>query len=172
MSSLQGKLDRVRRPRVQIKYEVETGGAKRLVELPLVVGVLADLSGQPKEALRALKDRKLTQIDRDNFDKVLAQSTPRVAFKVDNKLTNDGTQLPVELEFKSIEDFDPAKVAERIPATKKLLEMRNNLTQLMSKMEGKQDVEDLLTDILSNADKAKQLAEQLGIKPGTEETGA
>lgn len=168
MSSMQSKVGRVRPPRVQIKYEVELNGAKRLKELPFIVGVLADLSGQPKEPLRALKDRKLTQIDRDNFDKVLAQAAPRAAFSVDNKLTNDGTKLAVELNFKSMEDFDPAKVAGQLAPTKKLLDMRHNLTQLLSKMEGKPELEDLLTDILTNSDKAKKLAEQLGLSAGAE----
>src|SRR4051794_1317183 len=100
MSSLQHKLDRVRRPRVQITYDVETNGAMQKVELPFVVGVLADLSGQPKEALKPMKDRKVVQIDRDNFNDVLAKSAPRVAMKVDNVLTGGDSKLAVELNFK------------------------------------------------------------------------
>src|SRR6478672_9542359 len=100
--SLQHKLDRVRRPRVQITYDVETGGAMQKVELPFVVGVMADLSGQPKEALKAMKDRKFTTIDRDNFNEVLNRSAPRVAIKVDNKLSEDSnSKLAVELNFKN-----------------------------------------------------------------------
>lgn len=156
--SQQHKLDRVRRPRVQITYDVETGGAMEKKELPFVVGVLADLSGQPKEALRALKDRKLAEIDRDNFDDVLKKSTPRVAVKVDNKLTNDNTKLAVELNFKSMEDFEPAKIAEQVPALKELLDMRRRLTNLQSKMEGNDKLETMLADVLSNADKAQELA--------------
>ena len=101
MSSMQHKLDRVRRPRVQITYDVETNGAMQKVELPFVVGVLADLSGQPKEPLRPLKERKVVNIDRDNFNDVLAKATPRVAMKVQNRLTDEDTKLAVELNFKT-----------------------------------------------------------------------
>jgi len=135
MSSLQHKLDRVRRPRVQITYDVETGGAMEKTELPFVVGVLADLSGQPANPLRPLKDRKAVFIDRDNFNEVLAKATPRVAMKVQNRLTDEDTRLAVELNFKTMDDFDPGQIAEQIPALKKLLEMRLELTQLLSKME-------------------------------------
>ncbi len=107
--STQHKLDRVRRPRVQITYDVETGGAMKAVELPFVVGVLADMSAQRKEALPALKERKFVPIDRDNFNDVLARSAPRLAMKVDNKLTGDAnSKLAVELNFKSLSDFEPA----------------------------------------------------------------
>src|SRR5581483_7150421 len=111
--SLQHKLDRVRRPRVQITYDVETNGAMEKVELPFVVGVMADLSGQPKEPLKSLKDRKAVPIDRDNFNDVLAKATPRLAMKVDNKLTGDG-KLAVELNFKELDDFNPAEVAKQV----------------------------------------------------------
>src|ERR671925_1360374 len=120
--SLQHKLDRVRRPRVQITYDVETGGAMEKTELPFVVGVMADLSAQPKEALRPVKERKFTPIDRDNFNEVLAKSAPRLALKVANKLTGDeNSKLAVELNFKNLSDFDPAKVAGQIPALNELL---------------------------------------------------
>ena len=168
--SLQHKLDRVRRPRVQITYDVETGGAMRKVELPFVVGVLADLSGQPKEALRPLKERKFVNIDRDNFNDVLSRAAPRLALKVDNRLTGDGTnKLAVELNFRSIEDFDPAKVAEQVPALKKLLEMRQKLMQLLSKMEGNDRLEQLLSEVMQNTERAMALAKEMGIEaPKTE----
>ena len=118
--SLQHKLDRVRRPRVQITYDVETNGALQKVELPFVVGVLADLSGQPKDPLKAVKERKFVNIDADNFDDVLSRSAPRLSFRVDNKLTNDNTQFGVELNFNKLDDFSPAKVAEQVPALKEL----------------------------------------------------
>jgi type VI secretion system protein ImpB len=165
MSSMQKKLDRVRRPRVQITYDVETNGALQKVELPFVVGVMADLSGQPVEALRPIKERKFVNIDRDNFNDVLARSTPRVTMKVQNKLTNEDTKLAVELKFKNIEDFEPAKVAEQVAPLKELLEMRLRLTQLMSKMEGNDKLDQLLADVLSNTEKAKELAKQMGIEP-------
>src|SRR5881397_3739142 len=128
--SLQHKLDRVRRPRVQITYDVETGGAMEKKELPFVVGVLADLSASPKNALKPLKDRKMTNIDRDNFNDVLSAATPRVAMKVQNKLSAEDTKLAVELNFKHMDDFEPAKVAEQVPALKELLDMRQRLTYL------------------------------------------
>ncbi len=162
--STQHKLDRVRRPRVQITYDVETGGAMKAVELPFVVGVLADLSGQPKEALKPLKERKFVPIDRDNFNDVLARSAPRLAMKVANKLTGDAeSKLAVELNFKSLTDFEPAKVAAQIPALNELLLMRNKLTELLCKMEGNDKLESLLADVLANTDKALALAKQRGV---------
>ena len=166
--SIQHKLDRVRRPRVQITYDVETNGAMQKVELPFVVGVLADLSGKPKEPLRPLKDRKVVTIDRDNFNDVLAKATPRVAMKVDNKLTDDNTKLAVELNFKHLDDFEPARVAEQVGPLRELLEMRQKLTQLLSKMEGNDKLEALLTEVLTNTDKAKSLAKELGVEAGGE----
>src|SRR5437764_14749982 len=161
--SQQHKLDRVRRPRVHITYDVETGGAMQKVELPFVVGVMADLSGQPKEALRPIKERKFTNIDRDNFNDVLARSAPRLTMKVDNKLTAEDTKLAVELNFKNIEDFEPAKVAEQVGPLKELLDMRQRLTQLLTKMEGNDKLEALLAEVLTNTEKATTLAKEMGI---------
>lgn len=160
--SLQHKLDRVRRPRVQITYDVETGGAMKAVELPFVVGVLADLSGKPKEALKPLKDRKVVAIDRDNFNDVLARATPRVAMKVQNRLTDEDTKLAVELNFKHIDDFEPARVAQQVGPLRALLEMRENLNQLLSKMEGNDKLEALLADVLNNTEKAKGVLQATG----------
>lgn len=169
MASMQHKLDRVRRPRVQITYDVETGGAMEKVELPFVVGVMADLSGQPKESLRAMKDRKFAAIDRDNFNDVLAKSAPRLAMKVQNRLTDEDTKLAVELNFKSLEDFEPARVAEQVAPLKELMEMRKRLSELMSKMEGNDKLDQLLADVLGNTEKAMALAKQMGIEsPSTE----
>jgi len=162
--STQHRLDRVRRPRVQITYDVETNGAMRKVELPFVVGVMADLSGQPKEALRPLKERKFVNIDRDNFNDVMSRATPRLALKVENKLTGGDSKLAVELNFKSLDDFDPARVAGQIGPLKELLEMRQRLTQLLSKMEGNDKLEQLLSDVLSNTEKAMALAKELGVQ--------
>ena len=141
--SLQHKLDRVRRPRVQITYDVETGGAMEKVELPFVVGVMADLSGQPKEALKPVKERKFTPIDRDNFNDVLEKATPRLAMKVQNRLTGDDSKLAVELNFKSMDDFEPTQVAQQVAPLKELLDMRKRLQELMSKMEGNDKLEQL-----------------------------
>jgi type VI secretion system protein ImpB len=167
--SLQKKLDRVRRPRVQITYEVETNGAMVKTELPLVVGVMADLSAQTKEALKPLKERKFVPIDRDNFNEVLAKSAPRLAMKVQNRLTDPDTKLGVELNFKNMDDFAPARVAEQVPALKELLDMRRRLTELMSKTEGNDKLEGLLTDVLTNTEKAQALAKTLGIEAPSEQ---
>jgi type VI secretion system protein ImpB len=161
--STQHKLDRVRRPRVQITYDVETNGAMVKTELPFVVGVMADLSGQPKEKLPALKQRKVVSVDRDNFNSVLEKAAPRVAMKVDNKISGDG-KLGVELNFKHIDDFEPARVAEQVAPLRELLEMRQRLTQLMSKMEGNDKLEELLGQVLNSTEAAKKLAEQMGIE--------
>src|SRR5262249_40541967 len=168
--SLQHKLDRVRRPRVQITYDVETNGAMQKTELPFVVGIMADLSGSPKDALRPMKERKFTAIDRDNFNDVLAKSAPRIAMKVDNKLTGEAdSKLAVELNFKSMDDFEPAKVAEQIPALKELMDMRSRLTQLLTKMEGNDKLEAMLADVLQNTEKAMALAKEMGVEAPAEE---
>jgi type VI secretion system protein ImpB len=165
--SLQHKLDRVRRPRVQITYDVETNGAMEKKELPFVVGVIADLSGAPKTPLAPMKDRKFAAIDRDNFNDILEKAAPRLALKVENKLTDEpNTKLAVELNFKNIDDFEPARIAEQVGPLKELLEMRQRLTQLLSKMEGNDKLEKLLGDVLGNTEKAMALAKQMGIEAG------
>ena len=168
-SSQQHELDMVRRPRVQITYDVETEGATETVELPFVVGVMADLSGSPKEALPALKDRSFVNIDRDNFDQVLERAAPRLAMKVDDKISGKDQKLAVELNFRCLDDFEPQNVAAQVGPLKELLDMRQRLTQLLSKMEGNDKLEQLLGDVLSNTEKAMDLAKQLGIEAaGTE----
>src|ERR1700734_1551395 len=112
--SIQKKIARVRPPRVHITYDVETGGAIEKKEIPFVVGVLADLAGQPDKPLPPIKERKFIEIDRDNFDGVMARMSPRVAFKVDNRLTNDDTQLGVDLRFSSMADFEPQNIAQQV----------------------------------------------------------
>jgi type VI secretion system protein ImpB len=164
--SLQHKLDRVRRPRVHITYDVETGGAMKKLELPFVVGVLADLSGQSKQPLPPLKDRKAVFIDRDNFNEVIAKAGTRLAVRVPNKLTDPNSKLAVELNFKHIDDFEPARVAEQIEPLKKLLEMRHELTQLLSRMEGNDKLEQLLASVLANTDKAKAVAQAIDASSG------
>jgi type VI secretion system protein ImpB len=163
--SLQHKLDRVRRPRVQITYDVETGGAMEKKELPFVVGVMADLSGQPAEALKPMKERKFVPVDRDNFNEVLAKSHPRLAMRVPNRLANDNTEISGEFIFKSMDDFSPANVAEQVPALKKLLDVRHKLRQVLSKMEGNDELTDLLTRVLTNKEDAKSVADELGVQP-------
>jgi type VI secretion system protein ImpB len=159
--SLQHKLDRVRPPRVQITYDVEIGGAIELKELPFVVGVLGDFAGNPEEPLPGLKNRKFVEIDRDNFNQVMAGMRPRISYAVENKLQNDGTRLGLDLRFNSIEDFDPDNVVQQVEPLRKLVEARRRLSDLRSKMDGNEKLENLLTDILSNTDSQKQLSEAL-----------
>jgi type VI secretion system protein ImpB len=162
--SLAHKLDRVRRPRVQITYDVETNGAMEKKELPFVVGIMADLSGQRKDPLPALRDRKFVPIDRDNFNDVLAKAAPRLALKVQNRLTDPDSKLAVELNFNHMDDFEPARVAQQIGPLKELLDMRQRLVQLLSKMEGNDKLEQLLSNVLNNTENAMALAKELGIE--------
>lgn len=155
--SLQHTLDRVRSPRVQITYDVEVGDSIEKKEIPFVVGVLGDLSGKPDEPLPKMKDRKFVEIDRDNFNKVLEGMKPRVAFRVDNKLANDGTQLAIDLRFKSMDDFNPENVADQITPVKKLVEARKRLSDLLSKLDGNDKLDELLQDIISNNESLKKL---------------
>jgi type VI secretion system protein ImpB len=151
---------------VQITYDVEINGAMRKIELPFVIGVLADLSGQPKDAPPPLKDRKFIPIDRDNFNEVLKKMAPRLALRVANRLTDPNTKLGVELNFQHMDDFEPARVAEQVPPLKELLDMRHRLHQLLTKMEGNAKLEALLADVLSNTEKAMTLAKQMGVEAG------
>jgi type VI secretion system protein ImpB len=165
--SQQKKLDRVRPPRVQISYDVETNGAMEKKELPFVVGVMADLSAQRKEALPPVKDRKFTEIDRDNINDVMAEAAPALQLSVPNTLADDGSQLRVGLEFKSLDDFEPARVAEQVPPLKELLDMRKRLDEVLAKISTNQQLEGLLQDVLANTDKVKDLAKQMGIEDET-----
>ncbi len=161
MASVHDKLERVRRPRVHIKYEVETEGAMVEKELPFVVGVLGDFSGQPTEPLKPMKDRKFIQVDRDNFDEVLARMTPGLQLRVENTLKGDGTEIPVALKFSKMEDFEPAAIVDQVPALKRMLEARNQLRDLLSKADRSEDLELLLERILQNEGEVKALAEEL-----------
>jgi type VI secretion system protein ImpB len=161
--SVHGKLNRVRKPRVHITYEVETEGAEVVRELPFVVGVMGDFSGDPTAPLKPLADRKFVQIDRDNFNDVMASFTPGLKLKVDNTLAGDGSQMSVDLAFKSIDDFDPARVAQQVPALASLLETRAKLRDLMSKVDRSEELESLLEQVLSSEAELKSLSEQLGL---------
>ena len=167
--SLQHKLDRVRPPRVQITYDVEVGGAIELKELPFVVGVMGDFVGKPEEPLPALKNRKFVEIDPDNFNQVLSGMKPRLAYSIDNKLQDDGSKLGVDLKFNSIEDFEPDNIVQQVEPLRKLVEARQKLSDLRSKMDGNEKLENLLEEIISDVDKQKQLSESLGIETGKEE---
>jgi type VI secretion system protein ImpB len=162
-ASIHDKLSRVRKPRVHITYEVETEGAQIQRELPFVVGVLGDFSGDPTQPLRPLGERKFIQIDRDNFDDVLARMTPGLNLKVDNTLAGDGSQMSVELKFSSMEDFDPARVAEQVPALRALIETRSKLRDLMSKADRSDELENLLEQVLKNERDLQALSGRLGL---------
>lgn len=149
--SVHRKLDRVRKPRVHITYEVETNGAVEVKELPFVVGVMGDFAGDSKKTLKPLRDRKFTIIDRDNFNDVMASISPSLTFQVDNTLGGDGKQsFNVNLEFNAIEDFEPARVAQQIEPLRKLLERRNELRDLLTKVDRSEDLENILERVLMN----------------------
>lgn len=167
--SLQHKIDRVRPPRVQITYDVEVGGAIELKELPFVIGVMGDFVGKPEEPLPAFKNRKFVEIDPDNFDQVMAGMSPRLAYTVDNKLQDDGSKMGVELKFNSMEDFEPDRIVQNVEPLRKLVEARQKLSDLRSKMDGNEKLESMLEDIMANADQQKQLSDALGIDGNKEE---
>jgi type VI secretion system protein ImpB len=155
--STQKKLSRIRPPRVQITYDVEIGDAIQMKELPFVAGIMADLSGKPAEALPKLKDRKFVEIDRDNFNDVLASCAPRLALRVDNRLGDDASSLNVELKFRSIDDFNPASVVKQIEPLNKLFEARQRLMDLLAKLDGNDKLDALLQEIVDNPDNQKAL---------------
>lgn len=164
MASIHDKLERVRRPRVHITYAVETEGAVVQKELPFVVGVVGDFSGNPTQPLKSLKDRKFVQIDRDNFNEVLERMTPGLNLKVDNTLKDDGSQMAVDLKFSSIEDFDPGNVVDQVEPLRKLLETRNKLRDLMTKVDRSEELEGLLEQVLQNTEDLNRMAGDLGIE--------
>jgi len=170
--SVQHKLDRVRPPRVHITYDVEVGGAIENKELPFVLGVLGDFSGQPEEPLPRVKERKLIEIDRDNFDQVLAAMKPRLTYRVDNKLTNDGSKMGVELNFRSIDDFHPDSVVQQVEPLRKMVTARQRLSDLLSKMDGNDKLETILNEIVSDTNAQAQLSSALGLDKPSGETPA
>ncbi|MGB9178252.1 MAG: type VI secretion system contractile sheath small subunit [Pyrinomonadaceae bacterium] len=162
--STQHKLDRVRSPRVHITYDVEIGDAIELKELPFVLGVLGDFSGKPDQPLPKLKDRKFIEIDRDNFDSVLSGMKPRLAYRVDNKLAGDDSKMNVEIRFNSIQDFEPDQVVQQVEPLRRLVEARRRLSDLLSKMDGNDKLDELLQEVIQNSGAQKQLSDALGIE--------
>lgn len=148
-ASSQKFIARNRAPRVQIEYDVETYGAQKKVQLPFVMGVLADLSGKPAEPLAPVADRKFLEIDVDNFDDRMKAMKPRVAFMVPNTLTGEGN-IAVDITFESMDDFSPAAVARKVDALNKLLEARTQLSNLLTYMDGKSGAEDLIAKVLAD----------------------
>lgn len=161
--SVHNKLKRVRKPRVHISYEVETGNSRVNRELPFVVGVMGDYSGDNTANKKALRDRKLVNIDRDNFDATMDKIAPTLSFKVENKLAKDGTEMAVNLEFNSMEDFQPDRVVEKVEPLKNLLEARNKLRDLLSKADRSDELESILEKVLQSSDEMVKLSQQLGL---------
>ena len=160
--SVNDKLKRVRKPRVHITYEVETEGAVAQKELPFVMGVMGEFTGNASAPQKALKDRKFVQIDRDNFNDVMSRLGPAMNAKVENTLTGEG-EIAVNLKFNSMDDFDPARIVEQIEPLKKLLETRNKLKDLLTKADNSDNLQDLLEQILQNEADVKKLASDLGV---------
>src|ERR1700749_591706 len=166
--STQHKLDRVRSPRVQITYDVEVGDAIEMKELPFVMGVLGDLTGQPEQRLAALKDRKFVEINPDNFDSVLKGMQPHLAYSVANKLSDDPNagQLKVDLHFESLDDFSPENVAKQVKPLKELLDLRTRLSDLRGTLQGNDKLEELLLDAVGKTENLDKLKDEMGTKEG------
>jgi type VI secretion system protein ImpB len=160
--SNQHKLDRVRKPRVHLTYDVTIGGAIQEKELPFVVGVMADLSGKPEVPLPKLDKRSFVEIDRVNFDKVLAGMKPRLAFQVDNLIENNNTKFGVELRFNRMEDFEPEQIAQQVEPLRQLLERRQRLQNLRDKLDSQRNLEPLLQQVIGNTDTMKKLSDEIG----------
>lgn len=161
--SIHDKLKRVRKPRVHITYDVETNGAVAEKEIPFVMGVMGDYSGDNADNKKALKDRKFSQIDRDNFNDVMGNIKPQVGMKVENTIEGDDSEISVDIEFNSMEDFEPHKVIENVEPLKKLMETRNKLRDLLTKADRSDDLEAILEDVLSNTDALASLTDELGV---------
>ena len=160
--STQKKLDRIRPPRVQITYDVEIGNAIEMKELPFIVGIMADLSGKREMALPKLKERKFVEIDRDNFNEVLTACAPRLAFQVENKLQPEGGKMNVELKFNNMDEFEPVELIKQITPLRQLYEARQRLNDLLVKLDGNDDLDALLSNVITNTENQKQLKESLG----------
>jgi type VI secretion system protein ImpB len=166
--STQHKLDRVRSPRVHITYDVEVGGAIELKELPFVVGVLGDFTGQPEQPLPKLKERKFVEVNPDNFDTVLEGMKPHLSFAVENKLSDepDAPNLKVDLHFKSMDVFEPENVARQVKPLKELLDLRTRLSDLRGSLQGNDKLEELLLEAVGNTEKLEKLKGEMGKKDG------
>ena len=157
--SINKKLERVRPPRVQITYDVEVGNAIELKELPFVMGVLGDFTGQPEEPLARLKDRKFVEISLDNFDSALASMKPHLSYFVENKLSEDpdAGRIGVNLHFQSMDDFEPENVARQVKPLREMLELRTKLADLRGSLQGNEKLDDILLETVKNEDKMKKL---------------
>src|SRR5215470_12627191 len=169
--STQHKLDRVRPPRVQITYDVEVGDAIEVKELPFVMGVLGDFTGQPVDPLPRLKDRKFVEINPDNFDAVLESMKPHLAFSVENKLSEDpdAGNIKVDLNFKSMDDFTPENVARQVKPLRELLDLRTRLMDLRGSLQGNDKLDELLREAVADETKLAQLRKEMGVTEGSHE---
>jgi len=169
--SIHDKLKRVRKPRVHITYDIETNGAVQEKEIPFVMGVMGDYSGDSVDNKKALTDRSFTQIDRDNFDEVMNKIAPSVNMKVENTLEGDGSEMSVGLDFNKMSDFEPQNIVKKIPPLSQLMETRNKLRDLLTKADRSADLENLLEEVLKSTDTLTALQEQLssGEEPKDEE---
>lgn len=155
--SVQKRLQKVRPPRVQLTYDVEIGDAIEVKELPFVVGVLGDFAAQTKQDQGKVRDRKFVNVDMDNFDDVIEGMAPRTAYRVKNRLTQEGGELGIDLEFKKFEDFRPESVVQQVEPLRKLLEARSKLADLRNKLAGNEKLEDLLNDVLNSTEQLNSL---------------
>lgn len=171
--SVHAKLERVRPPRVHVTYNVEVGDAVEIKEIPFVMGVLGDFSGQPEEPLPRIRERRFVEVTPDNFDGVLASMKPRVAFTVENKLSDDPNagKIGVDLRFSSLEDFEPEKVARQVNPLRELLELRTKLSDLRGTLQGNEKLEKLLQDVLGNSEKMQQIKDEMESAEGGESNG-
>ncbi len=167
--SVHGKLEKVRKPRVHISYDVETEGAEAKKELPFVVGVMGDFAGDSTAEKKVLKDRKFTNIEGDNFDDVMKKTAPAVKVTVPNTLKGEGSEMQVELKFNSMEDFEPANVAKQVEPLRKLLETRDKLNDLLSKADTSEKLEEILEELLQDTEELKTLSKELGLDEKEEE---
>jgi len=164
MNSVYNKIKKVRKPRVQISYEVEDGDKSVKKELPFVVGVLGDFSGNPSKPLKSFKQRKFIQINGENFNDVMSKMTPELNFKVKNTLKNDDNLLPVNLKFNSMDDFLPDKVAAQVEPLKRLLDIRARLKEILGKADCSEDLEAELEKILQSSEHLESLSKDLDIQ--------
>lgn len=157
--SVQKRLQKVRAPRVQLTYDVEKGDAIEEKELPFVVGVLGDFSGNPEQPPPRVRDRRFVNVDLDNFDEVMQGMEPRAVYRVPNRISGEGGEFAVELKFRSIEDFRPEAVVEQVEPLRRLLESRSKLADLRNKLAGNEKLEDLLAEVLDNTEQLRELGQ-------------
>lgn len=162
--SIQKRLQKVRPPRVQLTYDVEIGDAIEVKEIPFVVGVLGDFSAQSKVLQGKVRDRKFINVDMDNFDDVMEGISPRAVYRVKNRLTDEGGEFGVDIEFRKFEDFRPEAVVQQVEPLRKLQDARSRLADLRNKLAGNEKLEDLLNDVLSNTERAQGLVRKGEVK--------